>query len=71
MSYDSTSWPARVTDIVSGAPEPPAGATPQHRRMVVHPLAVLLGWPAVAVPTGGPPRPPRRRLILRRRECER
>ena len=67
MTYDSTSRPVRVIDIVSREPEPPAGATGPPRRIVVHPLA-LLGWPAVAVPVDGSPRRPRRRLVLRRGE---
>jgi len=59
MSDDSTSKPLRVIDIVSPEPEP-ARRPP---RIVVHPLA-LLGWPVYA----GTLRPPRRRLVLRRRE---
>jgi hypothetical protein len=68
MSYHSTSPPGRVTDIVS-AREPAAGATAPPRGIVVHPL-VLLGWPGYAIRVIGS-RPPRRRLVLRRRKHER
>ena len=62
MTYDSTSPPTRVIEIVSRQPEPPAGAAGPPRRIVVHPLA-LLGWPGAAVRADGSPR---RRLVLRR-----
>ena len=69
MTSDSTSPRLRVVDTDFREPEPRAGATAPRRRIVVHPLAVL-GWPAVALPAYGLPRP-LRRPDPRRRERKR
>ncbi len=79
MTYDSTSPPVRVFDIVTrerdpqrdrdSGPEAAAGAPAPHP-VVVHPLA-LLGGPLPLLHVARSRRAPRRRCVLRRREGDR
>lgn len=67
MTNDSR-FPPRPL-IARGAREPSAGATVPPPCTVIHPLAMLLGWPALAIClAGSPPTPRGRRAVRRERE---